>query len=157
MFCCRRGFLFASLVVSGGLLAASWGISGAAAQPGPATQPAAGEVGVTYTTPSGLQITTVAKSEGAKKGDEVMVHYAGRLTDGTEFDNSYKRNEPIKFILGQNMVIKGWEEGLLGMQVGDKRKLTIPPDLAYGAEGKAPIPPNATLVFDVELVGLKRG
>ena len=87
----------------------------------------------------------------------MWVHYVGMLQDGTEFDNSYKRGEPIPLTLGAGSVIKGWEEGLLGMKVGEKRQLIIPPDLAYGADGRPPtIPANSTLVFDVELVGLKR-
>jgi FKBP-type peptidyl-prolyl cis-trans isomerase len=111
----------------------------------------------TTTTPSGLKITeTKAADDGAKVGDQVWVHYVGKLADGTEFDNSYKRGEPIPLTLGEGRVIKGWEEGLLGMKVGEKRTLIIPPDLAYGPEGRSPIPPNATLTFDVELMGLKR-
>ena len=112
----------------------------------------------TITTPSGLKIVeTKPADDAAKSGDQVWVHYVGKLQDGTEFDNSYKRGEPIPLTLGQGSVIKGWEEGLLGMKVGEKRTLIIPPDLAYGADGRPPtIPANSTLVFDVELVGLKR-
>jgi peptidylprolyl isomerase len=111
----------------------------------------------TITTPSGLKIVeTKPADDAAKVGDQVWVHYVGKLKDGTEFDNSYKRGEPIPLTLGEGRVIKGWEEGLLGMKVGQKRQLIIPPELAYGAEGRPPIPPNATLVFDVELMGLKR-
>ncbi len=119
----------------------------------PATQPAAKEV----TTASGLKMIDTKEPSGAKAGDKVWVNYIGKLKDGAEFDNSYKRGEPIELTLGQGSVIKGWEEGLLGMQVGQKRTLTIPPDLAYGAEGHPPaIPGNSTLVFEVELAGLKR-
>jgi FKBP-type peptidyl-prolyl cis-trans isomerase len=112
----------------------------------------------TITTPSGLKIVeTKPADDAAKSGDQVWVHYIGKLQDGTEFDNSYKRGEPIPLTLGQGSVIKGWEEGLLGMKVGEKRTLIIPPDLAYGADGRPPtIPANSTLIFDVELVGLKR-
>jgi FKBP-type peptidyl-prolyl cis-trans isomerase len=117
----------------------------------------------TITTPSGLKIVEIKcpdqadhGTDAAKVGDQVTVHYSGRLQDGTEFDNSYKRGDPIPLTLGEGRVIKGWEEGLLGMKVGDKRQLIIPPDLAYGAEGRPPtIPANSTLIFDVELVGLK--
>ncbi len=110
------------------------------------------------TTASGLKIIETKAADGAAKvGDQVWVHYVGKLQDGTEFDNSYKRGEPIPLTLGEGRVIKGWEEGLLGMQVGQKRQLIIPPDLAYGADGRPPvIPANATLIFDVELMGLKR-
>lgn len=99
----------------------------------------------------------VGQGVAATKGKTVSVHYTGRLTDGTKFDSSYDRGQPIDFHLGAGEVIKGWDQGIEGMKVGGKRKLTIPPDLAYGARGTpgGPIPPNATLVFDVELVGVK--
>ncbi len=107
----------------------------------------------------GLIIDDVKPGEGAiaTKGKTVSVHYTGRLTDGTKFDSSYDRGQPIDFPLGGGVVIKGWDQGIEGMKVGGKRKLTIPPDLAYGARGTpgGPIPPNATLVFDVELVGVR--
>eukprot|EP00197_Chlamydomonas_leiostraca_P002673 CAMPEP_0202857032 /NCGR_PEP_ID=MMETSP1391-20130828/124_1 /ASSEMBLY_ACC=CAM_ASM_000867 /TAXON_ID=1034604 /ORGANISM="Chlamydomonas leiostraca, Strain SAG 11-49" /LENGTH=134 /DNA_ID=CAMNT_0049535779 /DNA_START=61 /DNA_END=465 /DNA_ORIENTATION=- len=92
----------------------------------------------------------------AKPGDEVSVHYVGKLTDGTEFDNSVKRGEPITFVLGQGRVIKGWDQGIVGMCVGEKRKLKIPPHLGYGDSGAPPtIPGGATLVFETELVKIK--
>jgi FKBP-type peptidyl-prolyl cis-trans isomerase len=132
----------------------------------PATQPAQAEAGTgettqpeagkTWKSPGGVQIKQVAEPVGAMNGDIVSVHYTGRLTDGTEFDSSVKRGQPITFPLGQGRVIRGWEEGLQGMQVGEKRQLTIPPNLAYGEQGQGPIPANSTLVFDVELVGLRR-
>ena len=92
----------------------------------------------------------------AKAGDMVSVNYLGTLTNGTKFDSSYDRGEPIEFMLGSGQVIKGWDQGLLGMKVGGKRKLTIPADMAYGdrAVGNL-IPANSTLVFEVELVGVK--
>ena len=89
----------------------------------------------------------------AENGMQVAVHYQGRLEDGTVFDDSHKRGEPISFTLGKGQVIKGWEQGIEGMAVGEKRTLTIPPELGYGEQGAGDvIPPNATLVFDVELV-----
>jgi FKBP-type peptidyl-prolyl cis-trans isomerase len=123
----------------------------------PATKPAAAP-GKTETKPNGLKITYVATGEGAKAGDNVSVLYTGKLQDGTEFDSSAKHgNEPIDFILGKGMVIKGWDEGLQGMQVGEKRTIVIPPTLGYGEQGAGGvIPPNATLTFDVELVALRR-
>jgi peptidylprolyl isomerase len=123
-----------------------------------ADQPTTQSSDNTITTASGLKIVEVKPADDAAKvGDQVWVHYVGKLKDGTEFDNSYKRGEPIPLTLGEGRVIKGWEEGLLGMKVGEKRQLIIPPDLAYGAEGRPPvIPANSTLVFDVELMGLKR-
>lgn len=90
-----------------------------------------------------------------KQGDTVSVHYVGTLQDGTEFDNSHKRGAPIDFTVGKAMVIQGWEEGLIGMQVGGQRVLVIPPEMAYGKDGIGPIPANATLVFALELVEIK--
>lgn len=103
-----------------------------------------------------LQIEDVVvgtKGPAAKKGSAVEVHYTGRLVDGTVFDSSVERGQPFKFILGNGTVIKGWDEGLVGMRAGGKRKLTIPPDLGYGDLGSPPtIPGHATLVFDVEML-----
>ncbi len=107
---------------------------------------------------SGLIIEEVKNGTGdlAEAGKQVSVHYTGTFTDGKKFDSSYDRGQPITFPLGAGRVIKGWDEGIAGMRVGEKRKLTIPPDLAYGAEGRPPMmPPNSTLLFDVELVEVK--
>ena len=109
------------------------------------------------TTPSGLtyQDVTVGAGAEATKGQQVSVHYTGRLMDGTKFDSSKDRNDPFEFHLGAGQVIKGWDEGVAGMKVGGTRKLTIPPSLGYGARGAGGvIPPNATLEFDVELLGV---
>ena len=109
------------------------------------------------TTPSGLVIEDVTVGEGvaAATGQKVTVHYTGWLTNGTQFDSSKDRNDPFVFPLGGGRVIKGWDEGVQGMKVGGKRKLTIPPALGYGARGAGgAIPPNATLVFEVELLGV---
>jgi len=117
------------------------------------------EVGKAAATPSGLQYLTVKPGTGpaAQPGQQVSVHYTGTLTNGTKFDSSLDRRQPFSFPLGAGRVIKGWDLGIEGMRVGGKRKLTIPPELAYGARGTpgGPIPPNATLVFDVELVAIK--
>jgi FK506-binding protein 2 len=91
----------------------------------------------------------------AHKGDQVSVHYRGTLVDGTEFDESYGRGQPLDFALGQGSVIKGWDQGILGMCVGEKRKLKIPAKLGYGAQGAPPkIPGGATLIFETELVAV---
>ncbi|KAG9446022.1 hypothetical protein H6P81_012150 [Aristolochia fimbriata] len=91
----------------------------------------------------------------AHKGDTIKVHYRGKLTDGTVFDSSFERGDPIEFQLGSGQVIKGWDQGLLGMCVGEKRKLKIPAKLGYGDHGSPPtIPGGATLIFDTELVGV---
>ncbi|EDV43234.1 uncharacterized protein Dana_GF18389 [Drosophila ananassae] len=93
----------------------------------------------------------------AKSGDLVHVHYKGSLQDGTEFDSSHKRGTPFSFTLGAKQVIKGWDQGLLGMCEGEQRKLTIPPELGYGSTGAGggKIPPNAVLIFDVEMVKIE--
>jgi FKBP-type peptidyl-prolyl cis-trans isomerase len=114
--------------------------------------------GRTVTTASGLKYTDEKVGTGAeaKKGDTISVHYTGTLTDGTKFDSSRDRGQPFSFKLGAGKVIKGWDEGVAGMKVGGKRKLTIPPELAYGKRGAGGvIPPDATLVFDVELLEVK--
>ena len=108
-------------------------------------------------TPTGLTIEDVVVGDGAAaaSGQQVTVHYTGWLTNGTKFDSSKDRNDPFVFPLGAGRVIKGWDEGVQGMKVGGKRKLTIPPALGYGARGAGGvIPPNATLVFEVELLGV---
>ncbi|KAK2767704.1 Peptidyl-prolyl cis-trans isomerase fpr2 [Arachnomyces sp. PD_36] len=105
-----------------------------------------------------VQIEYLEKVEDCERrtetGDSIRVHYRGTLAaDGSPFDNSYDRKTPLKFELGAGRVIKGWEDGLLDMCVGEKRKLTIPPELAYGEKGIGPIPGGATLIFETELVG----
>lgn len=105
-------------------------------------------------TNSGLEYEDVVVGTGieAKPGSMVTAHYAGTLMDGTKFDSSYDRGEPIEFRLGVGRVIKGWDEGLVGMRVGGKRKLVIPPHLGYAERAVGKIPPNSTLVFEVELM-----
>jgi len=104
-----------------------------------------------------MKIEKITSGNGAspKKGDTVNVHYTGWLTDGVKFDSSVDRNDPFGFVLGTGQVIRGWDEGVATMKVGDKVKLTIPPELAYGREGyPGAIPPNATLIFEVELLSI---
>ncbi len=110
------------------------------------------------TTESGLRYQIIQKGEGkkAEKGHTVSVHYKGQLADGTVFDSSYKRNQPLDFQVGVGQVIAGWDEGICLLNVGDKARLVIPSDLGYGQAGAGEvIPPDATLVFDVELMGVK--
>ncbi|MDP3052368.1 MAG: FKBP-type peptidyl-prolyl cis-trans isomerase [bacterium] len=107
----------------------------------------------------GLQIIDEVAGTGAEAaaGNIVSVNYVGTLTNGKKFDSSYDRNQPFSFVLGAGQVIKGWDEGVAGMRVGGKRKLVIPPDLAYGAQsiGNGLIPANSTLIFEVELLGIQ--
>lgn len=106
------------------------------------------------TTESGLQYQIIENGDGPKPtvNDQVTVHYKGTLTDGTVFDSSYERGEPATFPL--NRVVKGWQEGIPLMPVGSKFKFTIPPDLGYGSRAMGPIPANATLIFEVELLDI---
>ena len=106
----------------------------------------------------GLQINNIIEGEGAEiiNHSKIQVHYTGKLQDGTKFDSSYDRGQPFSFQIGLREVIEGWEIGLMGMKVGGKRTLIIPPELAYGERGAGDlIPPNATLTFDVEIIDVK--
>lgn len=114
--------------------------------------------GVTMANTTELKIEVTQKGSGpvAKDGMSVFVHYTGKLIDGTKFDSSLDRGTPFSFTLGQGSVIKGWDQGVLGMMVGEKRTLTIPSELGYGSAGAgASIPPNATLIFDIELLDVQ--
>ncbi|GAC1466400.1 MAG: hypothetical protein NVSMB9_06910 [Isosphaeraceae bacterium] len=117
----------------------------------PAPPTAKGEV---KTTPSGVKYETIKEGTGAvaKAGQRVTVHYVGTLEDGKKFDSTRDRNKPAPFTIGTGSVIKGWDEAVPGMKIGEIRSMTIPPNAGYGAIGKGPVPPNATLKFEVELL-----
>ncbi|MDD2851046.1 MAG: FKBP-type peptidyl-prolyl cis-trans isomerase [Desulfuromonadaceae bacterium] len=124
-----------------------------------AAQEAKKDAGKTVTTPSGLKYTDVVVGKGASPslGKSVKVHYTGTLENGKKFDSSVDRNEPFSFTIGVGQVIKGWDEGVMTMKIGGKRKLIIPAKLGYGARGAGGvIPPNATLLFDVELLDVAK-
>ena len=107
------------------------------------------------TTGLGIEDTVLGEGESAAPGRDVTVHYAGWLADGTQFDSSKEKDDPFEFTLGKAEVMAGWEQGLPGMKVGGRRRLTVPPELAYGEAGAGDvIPPNATLTFEVELLAV---
>ncbi|MEP7339989.1 MAG: FKBP-type peptidyl-prolyl cis-trans isomerase [Acidobacteriota bacterium] len=117
-----------------------------------------GKIGAEVLTPSGLKYVDQVIGTGASPspGKQVTVHYTGTLENGTKFDSSVDRGQPFTFAIGTGGVIQGWDEGVMTMKVGSKRKLIIPGNLAYGPSGRPPtIPPNATLLFDVELLDVK--
>jgi FKBP-type peptidyl-prolyl cis-trans isomerase len=151
--------LFISLVI---LLLAGLSLTGARSRgaPGKERNPStATKENPIVKTASGLEFEELKEGTGdeAKKGDTVEVHYTGKLTDGKKFDSSVDRGQPFSFKLGVGQVIKGWDEGVAGMKIGGKRKLTIPPELGYGDRGAGGvIPPKATLVFEVELLKVKK-
>ncbi len=122
----------------------------------PASKPA-GPPQAPVTRPSGLIIQILKAGEGAeaKSGDKVKVHYVGTLKDGTKFDSSRDRDQPFLFWVGEHQVIEGWDEGVLGMREGELRRLTIPPALGYESQAKPKIPPNSTLIFEVELLDVR--
>ncbi len=99
-------------------------------------------------------LTEGSGDQEVKSGDDITVHYTGMLEDGTKFDSSLDREEPLSFTIGIGKVIQGWDEGLIGMKVGEERKLTIPSGMAYGPNGQGSIPPNATLIFTIELISI---
>lgn len=115
------------------------------------------KTGTEVTTATGLKYVdeVIGTGDKAKLGRTVVVQYTGTLTDGTKFDSSVDRGQPYEFRLGTDSIIRGWNEGILSMHVGGKRKLIIPPELGYGAQGKGNIPPDATLIFEIELLGVK--
>ena len=141
------------------------GVSATPNQPNPPTQTTDGNApgippltGAPQATASGLRFIDERVGDGAspQNGQKVTVHYTGWLTNGTKFDSSRDRNQPFTFAIGTGAVIKGWDEGVLAMKIGGKRRLIIPPNLAYGPAGRPPtIPQNSTLIFDVELISVQ--
>ncbi|WJW69172.1 FKBP-type peptidyl-prolyl cis-trans isomerase [Candidatus Chlorohelix allophototropha] len=127
------------------------------AVPSAATAPAGTATPELTKSATGLKYydTVVGKGTQPKVGQTVSVHYSGYLTNGTKFDSSVDRGQPFKFVLGVGQVIQGWDEGVATMKVGGKRRLIIPPQLGYGPSGSGPIPPNAELIFDVELLAVQ--
>lgn len=103
-----------------------------------------------------IEDTKIGTGDEVKSGDTIVIDYKGTLTDGTKFDSSYDRGQPFETRIGVGDVIKGWDEGVVGMKVGGKRHLVIPPSLGYGDQAVGSIPPNSTLVFDVELIEIKK-
>ncbi len=123
----------------------------------PAAMSSGQPAGKTVTTADGLQYVDEVVGTGAEPhpGQTVVVQYTGWLTNGVKFDSSYDHGQPFSFVLGQHQVIPGWDEGIATMKVGGKRRLTIPPNLAYGPRATGPIPANSTLIFEVELLGIQ--
>ena len=107
------------------------------------------------TTDLKIEDIKVGQGQEVKKGDTAQVHYLGTLTNNEKFDSSYDRNQPFEFQVGAGQVIEGWDQGLLGMKIGGKRKLTIPPNLGYGNQAAGSIPPGSTLIFEIELLSIK--
>jgi FKBP-type peptidyl-prolyl cis-trans isomerase len=161
----KRFLLAASLLIPA---AAVWADEAPASTPAatpsaksaavPAKTTAKPKANKVVTTADGLKYQIIKQGHGAtaKAGQKVTVHYTGWLANGTKFDSSVDRGQPFQFDLGAHQVIQGWDEGVAGMKIGEKRKLTIPSALGYGAQGAGGvIPPNATLIFDVELLGVQ--
>jgi peptidylprolyl isomerase len=149
----NKAFIWAVSIV-GAVFAVIWASSFIV----PAPQKEIGKTSMNIPPVGGLEVIDLLVGTGpvVEKGDIIAVHYLGTLPDGTKFDSSYDRGEPFAFKLGSGSVIPGWEEGFLSMKVGGKRKLVIPPTLAYGENGvPGAIPANATLIFEVELLGIK--
>lgn len=163
----RRWYRWLSVGLAVVALVSLVGCSGAREVPAPASAPSEAPQAQEATSASSpgktadvtelkIEDVVVGKGAEAKSGNLVTVEYTGWLTDGTKFDSSLDSGQPFEFTLGQGKVIQGWDQGVAGMKVGGKRKLTIPPALGYGAQGSGGvIPPNATLVFDVELLAVE--
>ena len=144
-------FLIIVLIILIAIIAGAWIISN---NPQPAALSTADSDSNSYDI-QGMKVEILQQGAGAaaKAGDTVTVNYVGTLADGTKFDSSIDRGQPFEFTLGQNSVIQGWELGVVGMKVGEKRRLTIPPELGYGSQGAGGvIPPNATLTFEVDML-----
>lgn len=153
-----RQSMLVLLLLSGAIAFAQTQPTHTTHKPRPATSGPTKVTGAGVTTPSGLQYWDIRVGTGATalRGQKVKVDYTGWLTNGKKFDSSVGTGKPFEFTIGEGQVIKGWDEGIQGMKAGGKRQLRIPPDLGYGPTGTpgGPIPPNATLIFDVRLVSV---
>ena len=129
-------------------------VSGGSATPGQTGNNTSSQPATKSSEIQGMKVETIKEGSGpeAKEGDSVTVNYVGMLSNGTKFDSSYDRNAPFTFTVGKGRVIKGWDLGVAGMKVGEKRRLTIPPELAYGSSGFLSIPANSTLTFEIEML-----
>jgi FKBP-type peptidyl-prolyl cis-trans isomerase len=150
-----RLYSFSLTALLGAYLLAGAGASCTTKNDSIAEKPMTQETNTAVTTLK-IEDIKVGTGQTPAQGDKIVVHYTGWLTDGTKFDSSKDRNDPFTFTLGVGQVIKGWDQGFAGMKEGGQRKLTIPSELAYGQRNMGPIPPNSTLIFEVELIKVEK-
>lgn len=146
-----------SLLAAAAVLSSGCAMTGASGKKGGASTASKKKSAKADATEISMEELEVGSGPKPREGDTVLVHYTGRLADGTVFDSSYDRGKPLEYKLGDGTVVKGWEEALPEMQVGGKYKVTIPPGKGYGKKAKGNIPPNSTLIFEMELGKIKKG